>query len=632
RTMATVASEVSEPTLIILEAGTGQGKTEAALAAAQILGRNVGAQGIYFAAPTMATANGLLERTLRWASRSGQDNTVASMYLAHSKNQLAQEYRQLKLRGIAPEESERGGEVVASSWMSGRRRGLLSNIVVGTVDQVLMMALQQRYSMLRHIALAGKVVIFDEVHSFDTYTSVYLERTLEWLAYYGVSVIMLSATLPRGRREALIEAYTGERPTESHDAYPLISIASESSLRFEAPEPPPPELTARVQLLDDDLPTVTDTLEDLLADGGCALITCNTIARAQETYSAVSELFPGEAELHHAGFMAWERTQREDALRRKLGPASHLGQGRPDRLIVVATQVAEQSLDIDADVLITDIAPMDLLIQRAGRIHRHDRPASDRPEKLRTPRIYVRGITQTDPVPEFDGGAEAIYGARLLLATLLRLPEQFNRPDDVPDLVQSVYGDIHDIPEAWETTWNDALHAEQEREDRAQSRARDFRIPTPFQEQDLASLFGRCVSAAIHLGDEERGAAQVRDAEPTVEVIPIVRTQYGYRPLGDHPEILETGELSYAEAFHLASSVVRLPARMTRYTNDFEAVVGTLEERTPPHWQNHFLLKGQLALPLDEDHFTQLGRFWVRYSTELGLEHGFEKEGRMSAP
>src|SRR5699024_2511925 len=106
---------------------------------------------------------------------------------------------------------------------------------------------------------------------------------------------------------------------------------------------------------------------------------CNTIARAQQAYQELAEAYPGEVELHHAGFMAWQRSQREDRLREELGPAARRGSGRPARKIVVATQVAEQSLDIDADVLITDLAPMDLVTPRIGRLHRHQRPNSGGP-------------------------------------------------------------------------------------------------------------------------------------------------------------------------------------------------------------------------------------------------------------
>ena len=617
--MVEAAKEITGPALIILEAETGVGKTEAALAAAHVIANATDAQGIYFAAPTMATANGLLERTIEWAKNTTDSGAVSSLYLAHSKNQLAQPYQELRFRGIG-EDGAAGENVVASSWMSGRRRGLLSNVVVGTVDQVLMMALRQRYSMLRHVALAGKIIIFDEVHAYDTYTSDYLETTLEWLAEYGVTVIMMSATLPPERRNALVKAFSGQDITEPSNAYPLITVASESGQRSVAPEPSPTNLEATIEVIDDSLDALQQRIGDVLVDGGVALVICNTIARAQETYSAFKQSYPDEVELHHAGFMAWERSEKEDRLRAELGPDAHRGAGRPNRKIVVATQVAEQSLDIDADVLVTDIAPMDLMIQRIGRLHRHDRPETDRPQQVREPKVFVRGIESQTPSPVLNSGAEAIYGAKVLLSTLLHLPTTFKRPDDVAELVRQVYDAEQDVPPAWMEEWEKALVDEEARVQRAHGRSKSFRIASPHMCTELSDLFGDLQQAVVSLGEEEVGAAQVRDAEPAVEVIPITGDAEEYVPLGTDWMITGDPELTYRQAFHLASSTVRLPTRMTRYDSDFEDVVGALEQQTPVAWNKHYLLKGQLALPLNEEGEAVLGRFTVRYTSELGIE------------
>ena len=626
KAMADVAETCTEPSLIILEAETGVGKTEAALAAAQIIAASNGAQGVYFAAPTMATANGLLERTMNWARNTTKTGSVSSLYLAHSKNQLSTPYRELRFRDINEDayNPSPNGDVVASSWMSGRRRGLLSNIVVGTVDQVLMLALRQRYSMLRHAALAGKIIIFDEIHSYGAYTSDYLATTLEWLAHYGATVIMMSATLPSAEREKLIEAYT-RKPVNKHtEAYPLITVANESSLRYVTPEQSPTNLEARITIIDDAITALEELLGRLLIDGGVALIICNTIARAQEAYSTLVADYPGEVELHHAGFMAWQRSEKEDRMRQELGPDSHRGEGRPWRRIVVATQVAEQSLDIDADVLVTDLAPMDLVIQRIGRLHRHGRPESDRPEQLRKPQVFIRAIERVEPAPTVDSGASAVYDPLILLKTLLELPAEFRRPDDVATLVQSTYSDDHTVPAGWEEVWAQASTLSKQRIDRAHQRSRSFRIKSPKDTDTMQKLFGDPTAATIQLGDDEKGAAQVRDTEPTVEVIPIQQSGDFYTPFGRVDRIANGVPLHYNQAFQLASSTVRLPLRMTRDDSDFEAVIDVLERSTPIEWNDHYLLKGQLALALDESGEARLGSFRVRYSSELGLESAFD--------
>lgn len=618
RAVVEAVQQVKGPMLVIIEAETGVGKTEAALATAEILGAGSGAQGIFFAAPTMATANGLLERTIEWASNNSIDS-VRSMYLAHSKNVLSEPYRQLKFSQIGKDSGE-GGGVIASQWMSGRRLGLLSNFVVGTVDQVLMMSLQQRFHMLRHVGLAGKVIIFDEVHSFDVYTSDYLQRTIEWLGYYGASVILMSATLPPDKRRSLVQAYSrAPWPDEEPTGYPLLTLATRDSVEFHSVPPTPTNLEARIEYLDDDVEKLVTFAEQYLDKGGCALIICNTIARAQEAYRVLEDVYGNDVQLHHAGFVAGERVAKEDALREELGPDSHRGSGRPQRKIVVATQVAEQSLDIDADVLVTDIAPMDLIIQRIGRLHRHTRPATDRPEKLQQPRVMIRGILEREVVPEFDSGAEFIYGQTLLLSTYAMLPEVFRRPDDIEGLVRAAYDKNFAPPAEWEETWEKAQEQNLFAEDSAHSKSSTFRLPSPRRRTSYDALFSQLISDDAASGDE-RGAAQVRDAEPSVEVIPIRSSEYGYQPWGLEEEALDGAELSYDIAFHLASSTVRLPTRMTRWESDFEAVVSTLEEATPAQWRSHFLLRGQLALPLDETDTVQLGRFTVTYSSELGIE------------
>ncbi len=623
KAMVDSAKKTTGPVMMVLEAETGAGKTEAALQAARVLAAKAGAQGLYFAAPTMATANGLLDRTVQWAKNT-TDQQVRSMYLAHSKNSLSQPFQDLKIRDIESERSDGSGAVVALQWLSGRRRGLLSNIVVGTIDQVLMMALQQRYSMLRHIALAGKVVVFDEVHSFDLYSTNYLKTTLSWLSYYGASVIVMSATLPPARRKELLEAYSDGKISEVEDpSYPLITVATPDEVTQIPVEEKTENEVVEVSFIEDDLDTLSATVTELVGQGGCLLVIVNTIARAQAAYQQLCSSFPGEVELHHAGFIAWQRSEKEDRLRAELGPHAHMGSGRPWRKVVVATQVAEQSLDIDADVLITDIAPMDLVIQRAGRIHRHRRPEGDRPSGLRTPQVFIRGILERDPAPVFDGGASAIYGDALLLATLATLPDSFQRPADVPDLVRQAYAEDWPVPEAWTEAVRRARNEDLAKKKRAESRSASFRIPPP-DTKKFSSLFqqlvGDSAGARSAGADGERGAAMVRDAEPTVEAIPVIATEYGYLPFGTDTEISSGEDLPFRQARMLATGTVRLPTRMTRRPQDFDAVVTKLEQSTPATWQQSPILRGQLALELDEEGRCELGRFKVQYTSELGIE------------
>lgn len=626
------ALEASVPLLWIVEAPTGEGKTEVALKVSEILAQKSGAQGVVMAAPTMATANGLFERFRAWAEQVTPADSVSSLYLAHSKNKLNRSYNKLRLRGIGDDDAS-DGAVVAGSWLSGRKKGLLSNFVIGTVDQVLMMSLQMRHSMLRHLGLAGKVVIIDECHAYDAYTSSYLQLTLEWLARYGVSVIMLSATLPLAAKQAFIDAYgrglnAGKQYAESSE-YPLITTLTKEGIKELPVRASANDVEISVQMIEDGVAALQELVAEQASDGGCILVISNTIRRAQESYRALSAVFPGEVELHHSAFAAIDRAKKEDALLEKLGKNSHRGGARPDRLIVCGTQVLEQSLDIDADILITDIAPFDLIAQRVGRIHRHDRPGVDRPEKLRSPKIFVRGILRHEPIPVFEAGTAAIYDPSIILATYLLLATRFRgtplkRPADVPIGVQFTYDRSQveaKLPAPWLSTWENARLESDQRRAAAQHRAEDFQVPHLKRATDFDKLFTRYLSARGAEAEESMGRAQVRDADPSIEVIPIISNEYGYRPLNAKGDAMHMdGEvLDFPTAFDLASSSLRLPSRLTRTKEVFDLTIAQLERDTPEGWAKDPLLKGEVALRLDEKNRIEIGKSILEYSSEVGL-------------
>lgn len=640
QTAAVEAAQSAEgPILMILEAPTGEGKTEAGLAAAHVLGQKSGAQGAYVAAPTMATANGLFERVVDWARHSSRGGSVASMYLAHSKNRLSEQFQRLRFaarkedatsltRGSDSEENM--GGLVAHQWLSGSRKGLLSDFVVGTVDQVLMMALKVRFSMLRHVALAGKVILIDEVHAYDAYMSQYLYRVLQWCARYGMSVILMSATLPPAQRKKLAAAYGSALMRESQAAaealdvssYPLVSVVDADGMRTIPVPARPDDAQIAVHRIDDELGVLRKTLGEILDDGGVALVICNTIRRAQKAYRELSADYPGEVELHHAAFIASDRSAKEDALRERLSPRSRRGAGRPWRQIIVATQVAEQSLDIDADVLVTDIAPIDLIIQRAGRIHRHERPLGDRPVKLRKPMVFVRGVDDEGTVPRFDSGTELIYGEAILLSTMAHLPEVIGRPSDVPELVRRVYDAEPRLPEGWQDRRDAAVSKDAKAREESVGRAQTFLFPCLAGASDLQDLFNIVHDDSRGSVGDEAGSAQVRDTEFSMEVIAVQDTDYGYRAFGDDEdgsEILDGAELTNQQAIKLAGSSLRLPLRMTKWERDFNVVVSELEAQTPVEWSNSALLRGQVALRFDRSGEAHVGRFRLSYDEEVGL-------------
>lgn len=650
------ARDVHGPGLLCIEAPMGQGKTEAALLAAEVLAAATGKGGLVLAAPTMATSDALFTRVRDWARSATGEDAVTSMYLAHSKNVLNPLFRGMpRSRGVRDVDETAGkptaGAVVAHQWLYGRKKGILSSFVVGTVDQVLLMALQSKHVMLRHLGLGDKVVIIDEVHAYDLYMTSYLERALEWLAAYGAPVVLLSATLPGGTRKALVAAYrrglgaeqsrrrrraqpVREIPVEPDLTYPLITTASRAEVRrWEAPGVVSPRSVTVEQITDDDA-ALLSVLTPALDEGGCAVVLCNTVTRAQHAYRLLRREFDEDAVLLHARFIAADRVTAESHLVDELGPGAHRGSGRPRRRVVVATQVVEQSLDLDFDVMVTDFAPVDLLLQRAGRLHRHDRPDADRPAALRSPRLVLRGVETFGSVaqaPVFSGEYSKIYEESVLLASYARLlPHLAGRalelPADISPLVQYVYHPEPEIPAAWQERFAAAAAETAARRASQERRADTFRLPSPHTAATLTDVF-RDQAADVESNPlaEVRGAAQVRDADPVLEVLLVQQVPGGLRPLpwlGQGYEDL----LLYAdrcpeprEARAIASSSVRLPYW---YSNpgSFDAALVQLERAFYKAWQESHYLKGQLLLVLDERFEAVLAGKTLRYSRELGLQ------------
>lgn len=643
------------PGLLCVEAPMGQGKTEAALLAAELLAAATGKGGLVFAAPTMATSDALFTRVGDWARSATGEDAVVSMYLAHSKNTLNTRFTRMpRDRGVRDVDETAGtstaGAVVAHQWLYGRKKGILSSFVVGTVDQVLLMALQSKHVMLRHLGLGDKVVVIDEVHAYDLYMSSYLERALEWLAAYGAPVVLLSATLPEATRTRLVAAYrrglgaeqprrrrraqpAPEVPAEPDLTYPLITTASRAGTRrWEAPGIVSPRSVALEEITDDDAALLT-TLAPVLAEGGCAVVLCNTVARAQHAYELLRAEAGEDTVLLHARFVAADRVAAESRLMAELGPDAHRGGGRPERRIVVATQVVEQSLDLDFDLMITDFAPVDLLLQRAGRLHRHDRPDTDRPQPLRRPRLVVRGVEapgSAERAPVFSGAYAKIYEESVLLASYAQLlPHLADRPVELPadisPLVQHVYRPEPEVPAAWGERFAAAQAETAARRENQERRADTFRLPSPHTAATLTDVFA---DQAADVGDsplaEVRGAAQVRDTDPTLEVLLVQRVAGGLRPLPwldrGYEDLLlyEDRCPEPREARVLASSSVRLPYW---YSNpgSFDAALTQLERTFFKAWQESHHLKGQLLLVLDEELEAVLAGKTLRYSRELGL-------------
>jgi len=645
-----VLTQAEQPGLIVIEAPMGEGKTEAALAAAEIMAAKTGCGGLFVALPTQATSDGLLPRILEWMDKLNQP-VAQSVNLVHGKSQFNAEYQALPHSNQVGEDSEADSHLAAAiinDWFCGRKRGILANFVVGTIDQILMGGLKQKHLALRHLALANKVVIIDECHAYDAYMSSYLYKVLAWLGAYQVPTIVLSATLPNTKRMELVDSYLGERLSSKTPgiawldvpatqaalpewadttAYPLITYTDKKDVVQCKPEQSSRSLHVDIQRLDDDM--LIPELEMLLADGGCAGIVVNTVSRAQSIALQFSEYFgTSHVELFHSQFIAPARIEKEKDLRDQLGPPEENDTRLGKKLLIVGTQVLEQSLDIDFDVLFTDICPMDSLIQRMGRLHRH--AGRIRPAALLEARCYVMGTTADN---QFDKGSKSVYGGEyLLMNTDILLPTAMTLPDDISPMVQQAYS-----PEGLETLskcpaeYRKAQAIFQEKIACQQDKASKFQISGP---NEGASTLVGWLDTDVDDASGKRGEATVRDSSDSIEVLVVQQRSDGniYLLPGVDKEMEDTAFPQDSApppelAWTVARCSVRLPTRFCTLWN-IDTTIHELESsnlKILKAWQDSEWLQGELFLVLDDEYRTELCGQVLHYSEESGLS--LEKRG-----
>lgn len=648
------------PGLMVVEAPMGEGKTEAALLAAEVLAARHGANGVFVGMPTQATGDAMFARVRDWSVSIDPDVPLG---LLHGRRAFNREWMALRrataFAGICDDESvgHRDAYGVSgpygagaeddssptpepavegtrpSEWFLGRKRGLLVPITVGTVDQLLMAATRTRHVMLRHLGLIGRVVVIDEVHAYDIYMSQFLHEELRWLGEAGVPVVLLSATLPPAQREHLLRAYawgaTGVRdapvPAPVEVGYPsittLVPDGETAVVRNVTCPPRRDSVDVQLEVLTEDEEfspaAIAESIHGRLAAGGCALVVVNTVVRAQQTYQALKQAFGADVVLLHSRLTVAERGRRTEQLLAELGPPDP-GRTRPHRRIVVATQLAEQSFDVDVDLMVTDLAPIDLMLQRIGRLHRHDR-TEPRPERVRRPVAIVSGLRLRGTLPpEVPRGSEYVYGLHTLLrsAALVEAAGHvpWSIPAEVPELVRRGYDEAASTPTGWERT---AERARAAQDDENASRAK---LAGPFllgagggDPTSLVGLQARGVKA-----EGEAQYAVVRDGDPSAEVILVRRRSDGRyltlagRDLGpsgaaiSDPEVLE----------EVAGSLVRLPpgAPLAAAAEGLGAL---------PGWVHEPWLRDAHVVVLDESWSASLsvglGRTTITYDVELGL-------------
>ena len=471
------------PACVFIEDMTGSGKTEAALILAHRLMAKGGANGLYVALPTMATANAMYGRLSEVYRRMFELGSKPSLALAHGRADLNERFREAihdlgehTLVAADPDGDERGdaSSAACSAWLASEsRKAFLAHVGVGTIDQALLGVLPAKFQSLRLLGLGDRVLIVDEAHAYDAYMSEELARLLEFQATLGGNAIVLSATLPEALRRKLAVVFMrglgAELPAFDVHDYPRVTLVSTTSI-VEERKPSRPDLARDLSV--DRLDTPDQAIEAITAAapmGAAVAWVRNTVDDAIDAAEALRAI-GHDVTLFHARMAMGDRLAIEEAVVRRFGrsggPAKRAG-------IVVATQVIEQSLDLDFDLMVSDLAPVDLLLQRAGRVWRHmaERPARRRP--IPGPRLLV---VSPNPTGQIDRDwftsvfprAGAVYPDHALLwktAVMLFVQQggRVSAPGDVRSVVEAVYGDgaLDDVPPALTRSASDAEGARQ---------------------------------------------------------------------------------------------------------------------------------------------------------------------------
>jgi CRISPR-associated endonuclease/helicase Cas3 len=457
------------PQIFLLEDVTGAGKTEAALTLVYRLMAKGAAQGFFIGLPTMATTNAMYDRMIGFYKAIFEGD--ANLVLAHGSRQLVENFA----KSILPHshtkddlaQQDETATARCTAWLADHnKRALLSQAGVGTIDQALLGVLHSKHQSLRLLGLFHKVLVVDEVHACDAYMQGVLEVLLEFHARAGGSVILLSATLPNQMKQAFLNAYASGRDSIcssiKSDEYPLATTWRASRIEPYEIELATREAVKRTVTIDyrHQQTEIVAIIDAALAAGRCVCWIRNTVTDATEAFELFAGRLPQEnLILFHARFALGDRLAKEEDVLAAFGSVSDASK-RSGRL-VIATQVIEQSLDVDFDLLISDLAPIDRLIQRAGRLRRHNRDASGNrlaigeQDQRGMPLMVVFGPAWSDEPAAYwfkaaFPKAAGVYPdhSQLWLTAKALQAGKFTMPEDARTLIEGVFGKASEIPES----------------------------------------------------------------------------------------------------------------------------------------------------------------------------------------
>ncbi len=479
------------PQLFILEDIAGAGKTEAAMILAQRCLAAGKGKGVYVALPSMATSNAMFSRMEQHYRKLFTQDSKPSLVLAHGARHLSSLFQEIVAvsrqssdlaYGSEQNDKELLADLSASAWcnlwhVDNRKKSLLADFGVGTIDQALMGVLPVRHQALKLLGLASKILIIDEVHCFSTYESKIIETLIRFHASQGGTCILLSATMPQNLRTRLSTAfYKGLAapgiPLESEPTFPWFTgLAADNKL--EAPVAARKSVSREIKVeYQQQFESLWNVVLNTLAAGKCVVWVKNTVDEAIELFEfAHKQLSKNDKSvvLFHSRFCMQNRLDKEAAVLAAFGCQS-TSKDRRGKLLV-ASPVVDMSLDVDFDVMISDIAPIDVLIQRSGRLARHSRDELGNPLIGRDQRgmatLYLYGPEFTaspdkDWLNRHSSGSQVIYGSTAhvwLTANKLIETKKIVMPGMARELLNAVYADDVEsqIPDALQKNHQDYI-------------------------------------------------------------------------------------------------------------------------------------------------------------------------------
>lgn len=540
---------VNQPGLYIVEAPMGVGKTEAALAAAYRRWIDGDESGLYFALPTQLTSNRIHNRISDFLRNVIDGHSVQT--LAHQNAWLSKD----QVRSFSPAHTSSAGvdATEACRWFTSSRKPLLAPFGTGTIDQALMACIGAKHSALRLFALSGKVVVIDEVHSYDPYTSALVDQLIRWLLEVGCTVIVLSATLTAKRRCEMIEKAGATEPSPPPSEYPLITkVIGDTVTHHPVADSAIHETVVHLKHLDAADPDFIGKVARAAESGACVLVIRNTVASAQQTFRSIKAALQDDTisvGLIHSRFPHFQREQNEKHWMDLLGKNPSC---RPSGCVLVATQVVEQSVDIDADLLVTDLAPTDLLLQRLGRLHRHVRP---RPVGFESATCWilqpaVDWSAEPKAIREEIGASAYIYPpiALYLAQKVWRQRATVTLPSGIRELLESPASLMASLPTG-------AAKLAEELETETGNMLSSALRQGPFKEPNLPDTEG----AQTRWNMQSSALLVLLSEHPRTQGHETLVT-----PLDGHPQTITAGRFNYDLAKLLLENAVRIPAYLVR--------------------------------------------------------------------